>query len=342
MSGRVSINGQIQPIWDLFLGGERSLAGQVAGQATLAGTLNAPRLNGRFDLSQGNYREKRWAWLLSDLTLRTRFDDTAAQIETFTANDGKGGTVSGQGRVGLRQGSGSNAQLMLNRFRLIDNDIAEARASGPITIVRGADGNIQLGGQIVGRRGQDRTGTARIDRHRLHGRGGDQSPRRRSRRKRTEDARAADRHGHQPAIFRRQGARKRPWPECHPGRQRARARHHRRAAADRIGHVVRGDYEFAGKRFVFNDTGRITLSTDPKQIRLNLAATREDAALTATINVTGTAAEPKIALTSTPSLPQDEILSQVLFGRSRRSCRRSRRHSWRRGSRPWPAAADSM
>ena len=43
---------------------------------------------------------------------------------------------------------------------------------------------------------------------------------------------------------------------------------------------------------------------------------REDPALTATIKVTGTAAEPKIELTSTPSLPQDEILSQVLFGRS--------------------------
>jgi translocation and assembly module TamB len=80
--------------------------------------------------------------------------------------------------------------------------------------------------------------------------------------------------------------------------------------------VVRGDYEFAGKRFVFDEDGRVTLSTDPAQIRLNLSAVREDPALTASIDVTGTAAEPRIALTSTPSLPQDEILSQVLFGRS--------------------------
>src|SRR5690606_38271345 len=80
--------------------------------------------------------------------------------------------------------------------------------------------------------------------------------------------------------------------------------------------VVRGDYEFAGKRFVFDDRGTVTLSTDPSRIRLNLEAVREDPALTAVIRVTGTAAEPKIALTSTPALPQDEILSQVLFGRS--------------------------
>lgn len=34
------------------------------------------------------------------------------------------------------------------------------------------------------------------------------------------------------------------------------------------------------------------------------------------IKITGTAAKPVIALTSTPTLPSDEILSQVLFGRS--------------------------
>ena len=80
--------------------------------------------------------------------------------------------------------------------------------------------------------------------------------------------------------------------------------------------IVRGDYEFAGKRFVFDDRGSIALSTDPARIRLNLSAMREDPALTATIRVTGTAARPEILLTSTPALPQDEILSQVLFGRS--------------------------
>jgi translocation and assembly module TamB len=80
--------------------------------------------------------------------------------------------------------------------------------------------------------------------------------------------------------------------------------------------IVRGDYEFAGKRFVFDDSGSIRLSTNPGAIRLNLRAIREDPALTAEIRVTGTAAQPVITLTSTPALPQDEILSQVLFGRS--------------------------
>lgn len=38
--------------------------------------------------------------------------------------------------------------------------------------------------------------------------------------------------------------------------------------------------------------------------------------VTATIAVTGTAAAPKVDLTSTPALPQDEILAKVLFDKS--------------------------
>ncbi|WP_299174486.1 translocation/assembly module TamB domain-containing protein [uncultured Brevundimonas sp.] len=316
MSGNVSINGQIQPIWDLFLGGERSLAGQVAGQATIAGTLAAPRLNGRFDLSQGSYREKAVGLVLGDLTLRTSFDDTTAQIETFTANDTAGGTISGQGRIGLREGSGSTAQLNLTRFRVIDNDIAEARASGPITIVRGPDGNIQLSGQInidearIEPEVPGSTGIVSMDVVEINRPGGDPVE--------TEVRQRGPQIGMDIAL-RSTGGKVRV-----SGRGlnvvldvNARVRGtFTQPQLSGTANVVRGDYEFAGKRFIFDDTGRVTLSTDPKQIRLNLSATREDTALTASIDVTGTADQPKIALTSTPALPQDEILSQVLFGRS--------------------------
>jgi len=47
---------------------------------------------------------------------------------------------------------------------------------------------------------------------------------------------------------------------------------------------------------------------------LNVQASATASSVTAQVNVTGTATNPKIALTSTPALPQDEILSRVLFG----------------------------
>src|ERR1700741_2040005 len=80
--------------------------------------------------------------------------------------------------------------------------------------------------------------------------------------------------------------------------------------------VIRGDYDFAGKRFEFDPTSIVYLSTRPRDIRLDLSATRDDPALTAVIKITGTAPKPEIAFTSPPSLPSDEVLSQVLFGAS--------------------------
>ena len=46
-------------------------------------------------------------------------------------------TAPVSGRIGLRQGSASNLQLALNRFRIIDNDLAEARGSGTLTAASG-------------------------------------------------------------------------------------------------------------------------------------------------------------------------------------------------------------
>ena len=83
-----------------------------------------------------------------------------------------------------------------------------------------------------------------------------------------------------------------------------------------VARVVRGDYDFAGKRFEFDPQSVVHLSTHARDIRLELLATREDPTLTAGVRIRGTAAKPEITLTSTPSLPSDEVLSQVLFGRT--------------------------
>jgi translocation and assembly module TamB len=80
--------------------------------------------------------------------------------------------------------------------------------------------------------------------------------------------------------------------------------------------VVRGDYDFAGKRFEFDPTSIVYLSTHAAGVRLDLTATRDDPTLTAQVRIRGTADRPQITLSSTPSLPADEVLSQVLFGQT--------------------------
>ncbi|MDP0978088.1 hypothetical protein, partial [Klebsiella pneumoniae] len=75
----------------------QSLSAQVNAQATLAGTLNAPRLNGRLDLSEGSFRDGASGLRLQNMTLASRFNDSQAVIERFQATDGLKGEVSGSG-----------------------------------------------------------------------------------------------------------------------------------------------------------------------------------------------------------------------------------------------------
>jgi translocation and assembly module TamB len=83
-----------------------------------------------------------------------------------------------------------------------------------------------------------------------------------------------------------------------------------------VAKVIRGDYDFAGKRFQIEDGGAIYLGSTAETVRLDVTATRDDPALTAVIRIQGTAANPTLTLSSTPALPKDEVLSQVLFGAS--------------------------
>ncbi|MBU4038834.1 MAG: translocation/assembly module TamB domain-containing protein, partial [Alphaproteobacteria bacterium] len=317
MTGEISIQGQIQPIWDLLAGGERSLSGQVNARATLAGSMAEPRLNGRLDLQQGAFRDSATGVRLENITLASRFDDTTGLVEAFSAVDGAGGSVSGNGRIGLKQGSGSSFQLLLNRFRIIDNDIAEAKASGPLTVTRGADGNITLRGRMdidearIQANPPGSTGIVGMDVIEINKPGGDVPEEEQNRQRGLQfglDIALRSPGGDVRVIGRGLNV------EMNVDAQVTGTI--ARPVLSGTARVVRGDYDFAGKRFVFDERGTVTLSTRPDQIRLNLTATREDPALTATIRATGTAARPVIALTSTPDLPQDEILSQVLFGRS--------------------------
>jgi translocation and assembly module TamB len=80
--------------------------------------------------------------------------------------------------------------------------------------------------------------------------------------------------------------------------------------------MVRGNLSIAGQTLTFGK-GEVGFNggslTDPS---LNFVATSATSAITATLSIGGTASNPKITLASTPELPQDEILAQLLFHRS--------------------------
>jgi translocation and assembly module TamB len=80
--------------------------------------------------------------------------------------------------------------------------------------------------------------------------------------------------------------------------------------------LIRGSYDFAGRRFDL-ERGQIRfLGESPVNPVLDITAEGGVQGLNATIRVTGRGQRPEIAFTSTPALPQDELLSRLLFGTS--------------------------
>jgi translocation and assembly module TamB len=79
---------------------------------------------------------------------------------------------------------------------------------------------------------------------------------------------------------------------------------------------VRGDYDFAGRNFRL-DRGVIRFRGEsPPDPLLDIRAEANVQGLNATVIVGGTGLRPEITFASVPQLPQDELLSRILFGTS--------------------------
>jgi len=317
MKGDFSADGEVKPLWDLLMGGERSLSGKVHALGTLGGTLADPQARGEATIAAGQFSDSATGLKLTGVTLTAALNQSAIDVNQFTGQDGAGGSLSGSGRISLERAGASSFHLDLNRFRLIDNDVATAVASGQTTISRGADGAVNLTGALsidradVAANPPIPSGVTPMDVTEINHQPG-----------------AGGGHlqavsSHAPAIgldvtlkaakgvfLKGRGLNAELSLDAHVTGNTA------APELTGVARIVRGDYDFAGKRFEFDNRGVVYLATSADNIRIDLTATRDDPSLTAVIRIEGTASKPKITLTSTPVLPNDEVLSQVLFGTS--------------------------
>lgn len=87
-------------------------------------------------------------------------------------------------------------------------------------------------------------------------------------------------------------------------------------AATGTANLVRGNYEFAGRVFRL-DRGIIRFRGEsPPDPLLDIRAEAQVQGVDASVLVRGTGLRPEISFASVPALPQDELLSRLLFGTS--------------------------
>jgi translocation and assembly module TamB len=316
LRGRFMADGEVRPLFDLLVGGERSLSGHVRTEGTLGGTLANPNATGAITVANGRFDDGTTGLSLRNVALTADFAHNAVDVSQVSGVDGHNGSVAGSGRISLLRDGVSSFRLDLKDFRLIDNDIATASATGQATINRAADGKVKLSGALaidradVAAKLPTPSGVVAMEV--------------------VEKNRPADLPASLPppsttglgwlldvtlkadrgVFLRGHGLDTELSLDAHVGGTTS------DPVLSGTAQVVRGDYDFAGKRFEFDPTSIVYLSTHASGVRLDLTATRDDPTLTAQVRIRGTADRPQITLTSTPSLPADEVLSQVLFGQT--------------------------
>ena len=310
---QVRYNGPADTLWRLTGVESFDLSGPVAVGADVSGTMNNPQIRGSFATQALRLESPLSGTVLTGVQARGAFGGSKLVIDSFTAVAGRG-TLTGRAAFDLAaaNGFGIDIAATATNAELIRRDDVSATITGPLTIKSdGASGMIAGNVDLVRsafRLGQANA-TAAIPRLKVR-----------------EINRPADRDD----------------PATPPMRWALdiKARAQNQLAVTGLGldsewagdivlggtldamrisgrlDVVRGGYEFAGRRFDL-DRGTIRFQgTSPPDPVLDIQANANIQSIAATIKVIGTASKPEITFASVPALPQDELLSRLLFGTS--------------------------
>ncbi|MEX6725243.1 translocation/assembly module TamB domain-containing protein [Parapedomonas caeni] len=317
LAGRVAWNGRVEALWALIGHEGDDIAGPVMLDARLSGTLADPRINGHLTSRGLSYENLATGFIVDQLALDASFTESRLEIASLAGRAGKDGKVSATGWADLSAARGfpADVRISLDKATLMRRDDVTASASGDVRVTHGADGGLiagalrvnsarlraggaqavdpvpiiayrEVGGEFVERASVARASVSRPLRLDLA-------------------VKVSDK------VFVEGLGLDSEWR----GNLEIGGTTATPLIAGRLD-LVRGTYEFAGRNFDL-DRGQILFQgASPPNPLLNIVATHALDGTTVTITIEGTARKPRITFSSSPSLPQDEILSRILFGTS--------------------------
>ncbi|MCC7275079.1 MAG: translocation/assembly module TamB domain-containing protein [Alphaproteobacteria bacterium] len=292
-----------------------AMAGRLEAALSVAGTVAAPRPGGRATLTNARIEDGTTGMVLAALGATVVGDGTEFRLDSLAATDGAGGRVSGNGRA--RRGAAgwqAEATVALERFRVLANDLGRVIASGSIE-ARSTPAGARVAGTVRIEQGDVTlpaaapaavTPVAVVEINRPDG-----APTRETAAAPATIPVALD---VAVAIPGRLFVRGRGLDSEWRGDLRVAGTLDAPLVSGSIA-TVRGRYDLLGRRFTV-ERGIIAFDGDPAAATLDLLATATTNQLRATVTVSGSAAAPTLTLGSDPPLPQDEVLAQVLFGKS--------------------------
>lgn len=312
----VSLTGRAEQVWALLGPENQSLRGELKVNMEAGGTLASMSLTGGFEVKDGAYEHGETGLMLDRIEALGVFDQQSARMTKFEATDGNGGRLSALGAIDWTGDAGGEITFTARNLRAMGRDDRFAIVSG--------EGALQLTDSAITVTGDLAIEQARISIEQPAAASIPTLP----------GLRRTNFPNQEEAVSTVGNA---PW--MRPMQLKLKVTAGRRivvfgrgldtewaANFDITGPIsdpsikgsatmVRGSLDLAGRRFVFN-TGTITLDGPIRLARIDISADRVTEDITASVRITGTPADPKFTLESTPALPQDEVLARILFGRS--------------------------
>lgn len=314
MLAQLRASGGADTLWRLIGVETIDVSGPIAVAADITGTPNDPQIRGSLSTNNGRIESPVTGMVLTGVVAKGRFGGSSLVIDDFSANAGKDGKLNGKASfsISAANGFGMNIDAQATNATLIARDDLGATITGPLRIKSDASGGT-ISGDVTLNRSSYRLGKATA---------AAAIP--------TLNVKEINRINQDEAS---KGA-ARPWQLAIKARAPNRAfvtglgiDSEWRADLDIGGSVlapaitgranlVRGGYEFAGRRFDLARGQIRFLGEIPADPVLDILANGDTQGLSASIHVTGTGLKPEITFSSTPALPQDELLSRLLFGTS--------------------------
>ena len=322
LSGGIRYNGPAATLFSLAGQTDQSLTGSLGVAADFSCRVSAPCLQGVIRGKDLVYENQTYGTRLAKMALVGRFTGNRLEIETLKAAAGNG-TVSATGYVSLAADAGypMDISVTMQRARLARSSSLAASATGQLRLTKTAGQTALLSGNLVlpeTRYQIVREGAAQVPQ--LTG-VRFKPPRGRQRITGEEPVRSV---GSVFSLIRLDIDLKAP-EELYVSGMGLESEWSAdltvggtSAAPVLSGEVelIRGTLGFAGKSFELTE-GRVSFTggriIDPT---IRIAASEDIEDVTVNVNVGGRATDPQITFTSVPGLPQDEILSRVLFGSS--------------------------
>ena len=138
----------VPPVFDLE---GQDLRGRLEADLKAAGTLDKPGLAGAVTVADGYYEIGGTSTIFNDLAIRLEANGNTIRLAKFTANDGAGGAFTGEGWITLDLHAGSTYEitLKLGHSRLVHRDDLRAQGDGELKLKGDGDGAMLTGNLAV-------------------------------------------------------------------------------------------------------------------------------------------------------------------------------------------------